>query len=378
MQLQAYADGIPIDYEGLAGGYFLLEQCESRFDCEISLRTVAAYLHARHLQHGVAINKIQIYLEKELAAEFSQSHEDVRLFLNCAHPNIHIKSAGLTSVEADQILGDRQFSPLYPGRIIIDPLLIHKMLDSGAYTDRDQRIPCEDALARQLAFERISETLWNSKWNGVARIFQPWLSEILCSYDWIIPQGLGADAAAPRLKETIANARFLASRRESLAPRQLMLICQGKDPQQYAECLSRILEFAQPCDMIGFGGWSWLGRRRSRNGLNRFLETISLCVPLLEQAGVQELHLMGVAWRAALGPLLYLCDRTGIRLSADTTTLVRAAVTTNKSKVGIWHLDPYVDMALKKTAISTIRDSAYYAEPLFQPDILSSVSWEAS
>jgi len=366
-----YADGQRIDSEAVLGAYSTLVLCVHAFGSDTNLRSLAAYFYTAFEVRGIPIEQVVVVQGDNVVVEYGRRDADVRLFLNCAHPRIHFKEAdGSGHVQSDVILGDRQFSPLYKGRHLISSSQICKLLDSGAFSDQDdQRLTPESALQRQLAFERWCEDAWNEKWRNLgANYREPWQADIICSYDWLIGPDTPPRAAAHRVQVTIENARYLAKQRRHLEPRQLMFLVQGQTPQQYALCLERILEFAQRHDMIGFGGWSYLGRTRRKRDLVQLFETMQLCVALLRDSGLYGgLHLMGVAGRLPLGLVLRECDRLLLPLSADTTTLVRSAVTRDKRKVAPWSwTSAELDIVLKKTAIATLREFLYYRRHLWR------------
>ena len=116
---------------------------------------------------------------------------------------------------------------------------------------------------------------------------------------------------------TINAANYLASQRQRLHPRQLVLSCQGVDAIQYRECVMEILKVATKEDWIGFGGWCILGRQTS--WLPEFWSTCYEVLPLIASAGTRHIHLFGVLYLPALGGLLWLCDRYDLTVSTDST-----------------------------------------------------------
>lgn len=361
---------------------FLLQH-KSRLGHEIlTYRLLASFLLYFCQVSGLPFDCCYLMDEEGFELEaFLERDPDVVLYLGCARATISVANGeGVRVAVDDLIYGEREFSPLYSASHKLAATQLNKMLDSGAYTDRDNRLTAKDALMRQLKFENDSEKAWNKKWEEMRSPYrEQWVSQMICSYDWMIPLGLPEAEAAIRLEETVANAKFLSDRRHYLAPRKLMLIVQGRNPAQYRECLERILEFAKPGDCIGFGGWSWLGTNRSKTGMRYFIESMALCIPLLDKANITHVHLMGCMWRPALGALRRMLDgRTQgqhITLSCDSTSPIRSVYTTNKAKAGMWSGDAFLDIALKKTAIANICDSPFYLESAFQLDLLDLTEW---
>ena len=119
------------------------------------------------------------------------------------------------------------------------------MLDSGAFSDVvKQRLTPEQALIRQLDWE-ISA----SKKLGVT-----WICQVIASYDFLITQRftlnnwqLTADTNLA-VNLTVEAAKYLASQRQYLAPRQLVLACQGINAEQYYQCVSQVIEYADNKD----------------------------------------------------------------------------------------------------------------------------------
>jgi hypothetical protein len=187
------------------------------------------------------------------------------------------------------------------------------LLDSGAFGDvRRGRRSFEAALDRQMDFELRS---------GVR-------AARLVSYDLLIDEQL--DGAGHQIKKrwdetpgwtavdvTIQAAEFLHLRRRDLAPRQLVLSCQGVTPDQYRVCAQEVLKFCRPGDCFGFGGWCIVGQRRELLGM--FYEVLEDVLPMLAASAVLEAHVFGVAHVPALRKLAYECERHGILPSTDTT-----------------------------------------------------------
>ena len=223
--------------------------------------------------------------------------------------------------------GWRCFTAAQRPRTRLAAARVRGLLDSGAFSDPPgRRLDPERALERQLAWERRATEFWRAP--------APWRAEALVSYDRLIDEvwtaGLGGlglarhkrrwtvAAAEGAVRETVEAARFLAARRAALAPRALVLACQGVDAAQYRECAAEVLKVATPADWLGLGGWCVLGRWR-RRWLSAFWETLHACLPLAARAGLRHVHLFGVLWPPALGGLLWLADRHGLAASTDSS-----------------------------------------------------------
>ena len=119
------------------------------------------------------------------------------------------------------------------------------MLDSGAFSDVvKQRLTPEQALIRQLDWE-ISA----SKKLGVT-----WICQVIASYDFLITQRFTLNNWQPTtdtnsaVNLTVEATKYLARQRQNLAPRQLILACQGVNAEQYYQCVSQVIEYADNKD----------------------------------------------------------------------------------------------------------------------------------
>jgi hypothetical protein len=161
--------------------------------------------------------------------------------------------------------------------------------------------------------------------------------------------------------ETIEAAAYLASQRERLAPRKLVLSAQGVDPFQYRECAQEILKHMQPGDSFAFGGWCILGQVRSL--LPKFMDTIQLTMPLVAKAGITDVHIFGVLYLPALGTLLALADKYNINLSVDSTTPVLACTYKDKRRSGA-RADHWRDNIIWwENTLANLRASEHYKLP---------------
>lgn len=187
------------------------------------------------------------------------------------------------------------------------------LLDSGAFQDRqkDSRVSIQAALSRQLVFEEK----------------QGFTSELLVSYDRLVDESEGtgrnkkrvAHATAKKyVEETIDAAKYLADEREQLNPRRIVLSCQGTTVPQYIGCLKEILKFAEPDDVIGFGGFCIVGQRKSLS--DQFFKILGQALPLIHKKQIERVHLFGVGYFPVLVRAHVMCRKAGITASYDTSS----------------------------------------------------------
>lgn len=222
------------------------------------------------------------------------------------------------------LAGDRMFSAAHrPSNIMLDPARVVGLLDSGAFSDSPaKRLSPEGALQRQLQWEQHA----SERWSG------PWHAHGLVSYDVLIDETWTGTRRHKRrwsvreaewaVEETISAAQYLASQRQRLAPRRLVLSCQGVDASQYSDCATEILRVAQPGDILGLGGWCILGLWQS--WLPEFWATLRAVLPMAASAGLNHIHIFGVLWEPALAGLAWLADQYGLCVSTDSTAPIRS------------------------------------------------------
>lgn len=236
------------------------------------------------------------------------------------------------------------------------------LLDSGAFSDPiEKRKTPETALLRQLKWEQSA-----SQKLGVA-----WQSEAIASYDLLIDEvwtDLGkfkrrwsVNEAWSAVKETVDAASYLASQRSYLAPRHLVLGCQGVDADQYRECTMAVLGHAAETDWIGLGGWCILGRMPS--WIPTYWETLHQVMPLIAQSSVKHVHLYGSLLDESLAPLLWFCDRLGLTCSADSKRPVTDVTYPDPVRAGVRR--PYWKDNVRwwQEHLENMRDSKFYREP---------------
>lgn len=266
--------------------------------------------------------------------------------------------------ERDDLEGDRCWTAARPYQARpSDPGAVRCLLDSGAFTDPPHgRLHLAGALTRQLAWEARAARAMGAP---------GWRAEALVSYDRLIDetwQGGQREkrrwslaAAKEAVRETVEAAAYLSSRRPGLAPRQLVLACQGVESGQYRECAQGVLRHAAPGDWLGLGGWCLLGRAKKL--LPEFLRSCRATLPLAADAHVARVHLFGVLWEPALAALLWLCDRVGLECSCDSAAPVLACTRGDPHKAGCRAPGWRENVARWQAVVSGLRESRHYREP---------------
>jgi hypothetical protein len=263
-----------------------------------------------------------------------------------------------------EMYGERCFSAAHPPhnwRPVVTSA-IAALLDSGAFTDPPTaRLTPAQALHRQLTWERKASDRWG----------QDWQASYLSSYDLLIDETWVNGRRSKRrwsvrdadwaVRETVDAAAFIATERDRLQPRTLVLGVQGVDAIQYTECVCEVLRVAQPGDTIGLGGWCILGRFTS--WLPEYWTTMRAILPLIAHAGISHVHLYGVLYQPAVGGLVWLADQYGISVSNDSAAPVLAATRGDPKKAGMRAADWRSNVAWWQTAMRDIRNSQYYREP---------------
>lgn len=227
--------------------------------------------------------------------------------------------------EINDLGGDRCFSVAHsPNRGGKQQINCSALLDSGAFSGDDGE--CEEALCNQLHWEEQASKLWGYK-------FQ---SEYLASRDYLIPQWYGANDYMAAdwdlyVEKTIEAAKFLSQ--SSLGDRIKILGCQGASISQYRRCVDSVLNFAQPDNCIGLGGWRNIGIYKSWQP--SFEDLLCEIIPLIATAEIKKIHIYGVLYLQALGRLQYICDQYQIQLSTDSCSPMVAARNRN-GKYDYW------------------------------------------
>lgn len=269
---------------------------------------------------------------------------------------------GRVQGEPQDLGGERMFTAAHQPERVTHAAPVVGLLDSGAFTDPPhKRLTPETALARQLAWEQLA----GSKWGA------PFQAHGLVSYDLLIDETWVAGerhkrrwsvAEAERaVRTTVEAAAYLASQRQHLAPRTLILSAQGVDALQYAECAAAVLQHAQPGDWFGLGGWCILGRQKRL--LPVFWQTLNLTLPMVALAGLMHVHIFGVLYLPALGGLLWLADHYGLSVSTDSTAPVLACTWKDWKKAGVRKRYWRDNVAWWQQTLANLRQSDYYRKP---------------
>jgi hypothetical protein len=284
--------------------------------------------------------------------------------------------AGSVQGEPNTLGGDRCFTAVHAAPRSTEVEGLRYLLDSGAFSDRPEaRLTPAGALQRQMAWEAAAADAWGT----------PVAAEAVVSYDLLIDEvwvdGVrekrrwAVSEAAAAVQVTVDAAAYLASQREALAPRHLVLSCQGVDAAQYTECAEAVLAHARPGDWLGYGGWCIIGRWQS--WLPEFRRTLSRTVPLVAAAGVQHVHLFGVLWEPAVASLLWIADQHGITVSTDSTAPMLAATRGNAVKAGLRHPHWRGNVEWWRQHLAGLRGSRHY-RPWADSSQLQFAGWEAA
>lgn len=242
--------------------------------------------------------------------------------------------------------------------------------DSGAFSDGPQsRLPIPVALDRQIEHghawgyhdqitHRASyDLLIDEKWHNGQRTKRRW----------------SEDEAWAAVDETVRAAEYMATNYNG----GMILSAQGVTPGQYLECTRRIVPFIRPdADILGLGGWciSGIFPRHMRPVFNA---TMKLAIPFAAESGVSAVHIWGVSDVTFLGPLLWLCDRHGLKLSTDSSAPQRRPVhgawgfrgwykespAYNRPPVEVRGVHRAMLVQLFRCRLNTLRQSEFYHHP---------------
>lgn len=264
--------------------------------------------------------------------------------------------------EAQTLHGNRMFTAAHrPQTCALDGAHVCGLVDSGAFTDApEKRLTPDTALDRQLHWETLASDKWST----------PFRAAGLVSYDLLIDETWVAGERHKRrwsvqdaeraVDITIEAAAYLASQRERLAPRTLILSAQGVDAMQYTECAVEVLKVATPADWLGLGGWCILGRER--RWMPTFWQTLRSVLPLAAKV-VKNIHIFGVLYQPALGGLLWLADQYGLSVSTDSTSPILNCTWKDKKKSGARCHYWRDNVAWWIDTLANLRTSEYYREP---------------
>jgi hypothetical protein len=264
--------------------------------------------------------------------------------------------------EYQDLAGDRMFTAAHRPERVQHAGPLRGLLDSGAFTDPPhKRLMPEQALDRQLAWELIASGKWSAPFqaHGLVSydllIDETWIASERHKRRWSVQQAESA------VRTTVEAAAYLASQRDRLAPRRLILSAQGVDALQYAECAAGVLRHAQQSDWFAFGGWCILGRFTRM--LPVFWQTLHLVLPMVKVAGLRHVHIFGVLYLPALGGLLHLADHYGLTVSTDSTAPVLACTWKDWKKAGARERYWRDNVRWWIETLATLRQSEHYKMP---------------
>lgn len=195
------------------------------------------------------------------------------------------------------------------------------LVDSGAFQKKDMqnRLTPEQAFKRQRKFEYDRRPPDGRPWRLVSydclRGVDEELVQTASGVSRIKTRG-SATTAAPAVALTIEAAEYYRKRADDVEG-GIAYSAQGATVEQYLACVRALLDLARPeKDWLALGGFCIIGMQRSL--LPQFLETLSQVAPLVRAAGLEQIHVLGVAFPDALVPAAAICRRESIRFSTDT------------------------------------------------------------
>jgi hypothetical protein len=288
----------------------------------------------------------------------SAQHEAVRLYVGGHASRIQGEVQDLTGFRCFTAAHRPQVGTTWGPRVAD----VIGLLDSGAFTDPpERRLTPATALDRQLRWEGLASEKWGGTWRASALVSYDLLIDEVWAGGTRVKRRWSVAEAERAVRVTVEAAAYLASRRAAVAPRTLVLSCQGVDAAQYDECATAVLASATPRDWIGLGGWCILGRWRS--WLPEFWRTLRRVLPRVARAGVGHVHIFGVLWLPALGGLAWLADQCGLTVSTDSTAPILNCSWRDKRKSGARH--PYWrdNVAWWQETLANLRESEWYREP---------------
>lgn len=246
--------------------------------------------------------------------------------------------------------------------------------DSGAFSDGSgERLSFPDALKRQIA--HATKYRYFDQVDAVASydllIDEKWIEGRRHKMRWTEGQ------AEQAISETVAAARYLSQHRCILPHGSaLILSVQGVTSEQYLNCTKHVIQYMDlERDILGLGGWCIIGKK-PRQMLPVFYDIIRRVIPYASACGVNRVHIWGVIYAQALGPLLWICNQYGIELSTDSAgPSVRPAAfgewgyadwrdnSYEKAPVEIRGLDRARHVRLTREWLNNLEATDYYYEP---------------
>lgn len=199
--------------------------------------------------------------------------------------------------------------------------------DSGAFShDPSCRWALSEHRCRLLQWEQaFSRRIEYSGWQFRAvssydvLIDETWVNGIRNKQRWT------PESAQWAVTQTIQAAQYLAAHRQDLAPRTLVLGCQGVNADQYEYCVEQILQVATSNDWIALGGWCIIGQQK--HYLIEFYEVLRRVIPKIAHAGVRHIHLFGVLYEPAIAPFHWICQQYGLTCSTDSARPIINCIT---------------------------------------------------
>lgn len=266
--------------------------------------------------------------------------------------------------EPQDLAGDRMFTAAHPPQTVpfAADAQIDGTIDSGAFSDPPhKRLTVAAALDRQLNWETRATAKWGIPFRATGLVSydrlidEKWIAGERYKQRWSVAEGESAVA------DTVAAAQYLASQRATIAPRRLILSCQGVDAYQYQECAAEVLKCATPADWIGLGGWCIIGMRQT--WMPTFWQTMRIVLPMIAASGVRHIHIFGVLFLKAIGGLSWLADQYGLTVSTDSTAPILNCTWKDQKKSGARM--PYWrdNVAWWVSTLANLRDTPYYKEP---------------
>lgn len=172
-------------------------------------------------------------------------------------------------------------------------------LTPAAALDRQQEHAEKYGYKDQVTHTASYDLLIDEKWEGGIRYKRRW----------------SENDAWEAVRITVDAAAFLANH----YPKPRIQSAQGVTASQYLECAMRIMEYLDPAtDIFGLGGWCISGKLPTQIRPS-FNATMLSVISFVAKAGAKQVHIWGVSDVTFLGPLLWLCDQHGLKLSTDSS-----------------------------------------------------------
>lgn len=267
------------------------------------------------------------------------------------------------------------------GRIMLNPkypayefdLTALAISDSGAFQEIAERLKAVEALRRQLRFRHNIR---------IRRNAPHWNFEALCIYDQMggvdekiivvngrkkkIKQRGTYETAQIAIAQTLEAAYIYAINRKHIQC-PIMFIGQGINPDQYIdECLKPMLQYIQPGDYFGFGGFCIIGKVPSLKPV--FYETFARALPILLDHGIERVHILGVCVVDAIQEAMKIArPYTTLAISSDS-----ASPETNGARFGKGFVDGKWQPLFENSSAKWIR---YHPGQLALENIAAYVKW---